>query len=68
MAVSSAEILSAIGHMSVLDLVKLIENMEKEFNVSAAPVAMAMSMGASAAAPVVEEQTEFNVVMRLKRS
>jgi len=61
MAVSTAEILNTIGQMSVRDLVSLIESMEKEFNVSAAPVAMAAMPAAAAAA--VEEQTEFNVHM-----
>ena len=64
MAISSkADILDAVKKLSVMDLVSLIEDMEKEFNVSAAPIAMAMPMAGGAAAPAAEEKTEFNVVM-----
>ena len=64
MAVSKEEILEAISKMTVLDVVELVEAMEQRFGVSAA-VAMAPAAGAAAApaAPVVEEQTEFTVVM-----
>lgn len=65
MAVSKEEILEAVANMSVIEVVELVEAMEKKFGVSAA-VAMAPAMGAgaaAAAAPVEEEKTEFNVVM-----
>lgn len=64
MAVSKEEILDAISKMTVLDVVELVEAMEQRFGVSAA-VAMAPAAGAAAtpAAPPVEEQTEFTVVM-----
>ena len=62
MALSKSEILEAIKHLTVMDLVGLIESMEKEFNVSAAPIAVAAVASAGAAA-VVEEQTEFNVML-----
>lgn len=66
MAVSKAEILDAIGKMSVLEVVELIADMEKKFGVTAAaPVAVAAgpAPGAAAAAPV-EEQTEFTVTLK----
>src|SRR5215472_12874476 len=66
MAVSKAEILDAIGKMSVLEVVELIADMEKKFGVTAAaPVAVAAgpAQGAAAAAPV-EEQTEFTVTLK----
>jgi large subunit ribosomal protein L7/L12 len=64
MAVSKEDILDAISKMTVLDVVELVEAMQQKFGVSAA-VAMAPAAGAAAApaAPVVEEQTEFTVVM-----
>lgn len=62
MAVSKAEILDTISNMTVLDIVDLIKSMEDKFGVSAAAVAVAAAPAAAAAA-VVEEQTEFNVVM-----
>lgn len=65
MAVSKDEILDAISRMSVMEVVDLISDMEKKFNVTAAaPVAMmAAGAGAAAAAPV-EEQTEFTAVLK----
>jgi large subunit ribosomal protein L7/L12 len=66
MAVSREEILDAISKMSVMDVVELISDMEKKFNVTAAaPVAMAVAGGgAAAAAAPVEEQTEFTVTLK----
>jgi large subunit ribosomal protein L7/L12 len=66
MAVSREEIVSAIGNLSVLEVVELISDLEKKFGVTAAaPVAMAAApaAGAAAAAPV-EEQTEFDVILK----
>ena len=64
MAVSKADILKAISQMSVMEVVGLIEDMEKEFNVSAAAVAVAGPVGAAASAAPAEEKTEFDVVMK----
>ena len=61
MAVSKNEILETISNMSVMEVVELIEAMEEKFNVSAAAASVAAA--APTAAAVVEEQTEFNVVM-----
>jgi large subunit ribosomal protein L7/L12 len=64
MAVTKDEILDAISKMSVMDVVELISDMEKKFNVTAAaPVAAAAAGGAAAAAPAAEVQTEFTVTM-----
>lgn len=65
MALSKTEILEAVKKLSVKDLVDLIESMEKEFNVSAAPIAMAAApaAGGAAGAAAAEEQTEFTVVL-----
>jgi len=64
MAVSKDEILDAISKMSVIEVVELIADMEKKFNVTAAaPVAAAAAGGAAAAAPAAEVQTEFTVTM-----
>ena len=63
MSVSRQEIKEALGKMPVMELVGLIKELEEEWGVSAAaPVAVAAA-GAGAAAAVVEEQTEFNVIM-----
>jgi large subunit ribosomal protein L7/L12 len=63
MAVTKDEILDAISKMSVIEVVELIADMEKKFNVTAAaPVAAAAAAGA-VAVPVAEAQTEFTVTM-----
>ena len=66
MAVTKDEILDAISKMSVIEVVELIADMEKKFNVTAAaPVAVAAAGGGAgaAAAPAAEAQTEFTVTM-----
>jgi large subunit ribosomal protein L7/L12 len=65
---SKDEILDAIGNMSVFELAELIEAFKTKFNVTiaAAPVggAAAGGGGGAATAPVVEEKTEFDVVLK----
>src|SRR5512143_584743 len=65
---SKDEILEAIGNMSVFELSELIEAFKSKFNVtiSAAPVGAAPAAGGAggAAAPAVEEKTEFDVVLK----
>ena len=61
MAISKDDILNAVAELTVLELVELIAACEEKFNVSAAAVAVA---GPAAVAAVVEEQTEFNVVLK----
>jgi large subunit ribosomal protein L7/L12 len=65
---SKDEILDAIGNMSVFELAELIDAFKSKFNVTiaAAPVggAPAAGGGAGAAAPAVEEKTEFDVVLK----
>ena len=64
---SKDEILEAIGNMSVFELADLIEAFKSKFNVTiaAAPVGgAAPAGGAGAAAPAVEEQTEFTVMLK----
>ena len=54
------QIIEAIKNMTVLELNELVKACEEEFGVSAAaPVAVV----AGGAAAVVEEQTEFNVIL-----
>ena len=58
-----AEVLEIVKGMTVLELSELVKSFEEEFGVSAAaPMAMA-AMPAAAEAPVVEEQTEFDVIL-----
>ena len=61
MALTKEDILNAIAEMPVMELVELIEAAEEKFGVSAAAVAVAAPVAAEAA--VVEEKTEFDVIM-----
>jgi large subunit ribosomal protein L7/L12 len=60
MAISQADILDAVSNMTVMEIVDLISAMEEKFGVSAA---VAVAAGPAVAAVVVEEQTEFDVIM-----
>jgi len=64
MAANKEDILNAISSMTVMEIVDLVKMMEEKFGVTAAaPMAMVAAGGPAAAAPVVEEQTEFTVTM-----
>jgi large subunit ribosomal protein L7/L12 len=55
-------IVETIKGLTILELNELVKAVEEEFGVSAAPVA-AVAVG-GAAAPAVEEKTEFDVVLK----
>ncbi|NKN32166.1 50S ribosomal protein L7/L12 [Marichromatium bheemlicum] len=63
MAVSKDEILEAIGNMTVLEVVDLIEAMEEKFGVTAAAAVAAAPAAAGGEAAAAEEKTEFDVVL-----
>ena len=65
MSVAKAEILDAISNMSVMELSRLIKDLEEKFGVSAAAatVAVAAPAGGGAVAAAAEEQTEFTVML-----
>jgi len=64
MAMAKAELLDAIGNMSVLELSQLIKDMEDKFGVSAAAAAVAVAAPAGGgAAAAAEEKTEFSVIL-----
>ena len=56
-------LLEQIKTLTILELAELVKELENEFGVSAAPVAVAAAPGA-AAAPAVEEKTEFDVILK----
>jgi large subunit ribosomal protein L7/L12 len=62
MAFDKDAFLTALDSMTVLELNDLVKAIEEKFGVSAAAMA-APGAGAGAAAAVVEEKTEFNVVL-----
>lgn len=61
MAISKEDILEAVGALTVMELNDLVKAFEEKFGVSAAAVAVAGPAGGAAA--VVEEQTEFTVML-----
>jgi large subunit ribosomal protein L7/L12 len=62
MSLSNEQIIEAIASKSLMEIMDLVKAMEEKFGVSAAaPVAVAAAPAGAAA--VVEEQTEFNVVL-----
>ena len=61
MAISKEDILEAVGAMTVMELNDLVKAFEEKFGVSAA--AMAVAGPAAGPAAVVEEQTEFTVML-----
>jgi large subunit ribosomal protein L7/L12 len=60
MAISQADILEAVSNMTIMEIVDLISAMEEKFGVSAAAAVVAAP---TATAAVVEEQTEFDVIL-----
>jgi large subunit ribosomal protein L7/L12 len=64
MAITKADVVSFIENMTVLELAEMVKELEEKFGVSAsAPVALAAA-AAPAAAEAVEEQTEFDVILK----
>ena len=62
MSLSNDQIVEAIASKTLMEVMELVRAIEEKFGVSAAaPVAAA---GPAAAAAVVEEQTEFTVVLK----
>ena len=62
MAITTEDILEAVGSMTVMDLNDLVKAFEGKFGVSAASMAAAAPAGGGAAA-AAEEQTEFTVIL-----
>ena len=62
MACTKEDMLETFANMTVTEIVDLISAIEEKFGVTAA-VAVAAGPAVADAGPVVEEQTEFNVVM-----
>ena len=60
MAMSKEDILEAVGAMTVMELNDLVKAFEEKFGVSAASMAVA---GPAAVAAVVEEKTDFTVIL-----
>lgn len=64
MSVTKEQVVDFIANMTVLELSEFIKELEEKFGVSAAAPAVAVAAGPVAAAPVEEEKTEFDVVLK----
>ena len=62
MSLSNEQIVESIATKSLMEVMELVKAIEDKFGVSAA--APVMAAGPAAAAAVVEEQTEFNVILK----
>lgn len=63
MSITKEDVIGFIEKMTVLDLAELVKELEEKFGVSAAaPVAVAVA--GPAAVEAVEEQTEFDVILK----
>ena len=63
MAFDKDAFLTAMDSMSVMELNDLVKAIEEKFGVTAASMAAPAAGGVGAAAAVVEEKTEFNVML-----
>ncbi len=60
MTTAKQDIINSVAQMTVIELSELVKEMEEKFGVSASAVAAA---GPAAAAAVVEEKTEFDLIL-----
>jgi len=61
--VSREQVIDFLSNLPVIHMAELIKELEGKWGVKAAPAAVAMTAGPAAPAVVVEEQTEFTVVL-----
>ncbi len=64
MAITKEDVIGFIEKMTVLDLAELVKELEEKFGVSAAAPVAAASAAGPAVAEAVEEQTEFDVILK----
>jgi large subunit ribosomal protein L7/L12 len=64
MSITKEDVIGFIEKMTVLDLAELVKELEEKFGVSAAAPVAVVAAGPAAAAEAVEEQTEFDVILK----
>jgi large subunit ribosomal protein L7/L12 len=62
MSLSNEQIVESIATKTLMEVMELVKAIEEKFGVSAA--APVMAAGPAAAAAPVEEQTEFNIILK----
>ena len=63
MSLSNEQIVEAVAAKSLMEVMDLVKAIEEKFGVTAAAPVM-MAAGPAAAGPAVEEQTEFDVILK----
>ena len=63
MSLSNEQIVEAVAEKSLMEVMELVKAIEEKFGVSAAAPVAAAGPAAAAAGPV-EEQTEFNIILK----
>ena len=63
MSLSNEQIVEAVAAKSLMEVMELVKAIEEKFGVSAAAPVAAAGPAAAAAGPV-EEQTEFNIILK----
>jgi large subunit ribosomal protein L7/L12 len=63
MSLSNEQIVDAVAEKSLMEVMELVKAIEEKFGVSAAAPVAAAGPAAAAAGPV-EEQTEFNIILK----
>jgi len=64
MSLSQDDVINYLSNLTVIDLVNLTKALEDKWGVKAAPVAVAAPTQQVGPTPVVEEKTEFTVVLK----
>lgn len=62
--ITKEQVVEFISNMTVLELAEFIKELEEKFGVSAAAPAVAVAAAPAVAAPVEEEKTEFDVILK----
>ena len=62
MSISKNDVIDFLSNLSIMEMAGLVKELEDKWGVSAA--APVMVAAGAADAPVVEEQTEFNVILK----
>ena len=61
--ITREQVVDYLSNLPVIQIAELVKTLEDKWGVSAAPVAVAAMGGAAAPAAVVEEKTEFDVIL-----
>ncbi|MBU1220602.1 50S ribosomal protein L7/L12 [Myxococcota bacterium] len=64
MAVTKEQVIEFLSNMTVMDMANLVKELEDKWGVEAAPAVVASAAAPAAAAPEVEEKTEFDVIIK----